>query len=98
MDHHQATQLTAVEKYLLDELPPEVRDEFEEHFFDCQECATDLRATAGFIDAAKREFKVKPAAVAAGKSRLVSIWPSAKTKPGAMYSRRADRPSLQDLP
>jgi hypothetical protein len=77
MDHQQATQLTAVEKYLLDELPPEVRDEFEEHFFDCQECATDLRATAGFIDAAKREFKVKPAAVAAGKSRLVSIWPSA---------------------
>ena len=60
MDHNQATQLTAVEKYLLDELPPEVRDEFEEHFFDCQECATDLRATAGFIDAAKREFKVNP--------------------------------------
>src|SRR3984885_7808644 len=77
MDHHQATQLTAVEKYLLDELPPEVRDEFEEHFFDCQECATDLRATAGFIDAAKREFKVKPAAVAGSKSRVVSIWPSA---------------------
>jgi len=77
MDHNQATQLTAVEKYLLDELPPEVRDEFEEHFFDCQECATDLRATAGFIDAAKREFKVKPAAVAGSKSRMVSIWPSA---------------------
>jgi Putative zinc-finger len=37
MDHHQATQLTAVEKYLLDELPPELRDEFEEHYFDCQE-------------------------------------------------------------
>ena len=54
MDHHQATQLTAVEKYLLDELTPELRDEFEEHFFDCQECATDLRATAGFIDAAKQ--------------------------------------------
>jgi hypothetical protein len=77
MDHQQATQLTAVEKYLLDELPPEVRDEFEEHFFDCQECATDLRATAGFIDAAKREFKVKPAPVAGSKSRVVSIWPSA---------------------
>ena len=48
--------------------------------FDCQECATDLRATAGFIDAAKREFEVnpvkKPAAVAGSKSRLASIWPS----------------------
>jgi hypothetical protein len=81
MDHQQATQLTAVEKYLLDELPPELRDEFEEHYFDCQECATDLRATAGFIDAAKSEFKVNPvkksAPIAGSKSRLVSLWPSA---------------------
>jgi hypothetical protein len=83
MDHHQATELTAVEKYLLDELPPELRDEFEEHFFDCQDCATDLRATAGFIDAAKREFAVNPVkkpapvVVAGSKSRLVSLWPSA---------------------
>ena len=47
MNHQQATQLMAVESYLLDELTPEVRDQFEEHFFDCQECSTDLRATAG---------------------------------------------------
>jgi hypothetical protein len=81
MDHHQATQLTAVEKYLLDELPPELRDEFEEHYFDCQECATDLRATAGFIDAAKSEFTVNPVKkagpVGGSKSRLVSFWPTA---------------------
>jgi Putative zinc-finger len=81
MDHHQAIQLTAVEKYLLDELPPELRDEFEEHYFDCQECATDLRATAGFIDAAKSEFTVnpvkKPGPVGRSKSRLVSFWPTA---------------------
>jgi hypothetical protein len=80
MDHLQATELTAVEKYLLDELPPEQRDEFEEHFFDCQDCATDLRATAGFIDAAKREFAVNPvrklAPVAGSKSRQVSLWPT----------------------
>jgi hypothetical protein len=79
MDHHQAIQLTAVEKYLLEELPPEVRDEFEEHFFDCQECATDLRATAGFMDAARKEFKLNPVEKAAteNKPRLVSIWPAA---------------------
>ena len=79
MDHQQATQLMAVEKYLLDELTPEVRDQFEEHFFDCQECATDLRATAGFMDAAKKEFRLhpvpKPAAVAKGKSRLALLRP-----------------------
>jgi hypothetical protein len=81
MNHQQATQLTAVEKYLLDELTPGERDAFEEHFFDCPECATDLRVTAGFIDSAKREFKVhplkRPGPVAKGKARLVSLWPSA---------------------
>ncbi len=54
MEHQQATQLMAVEKYLLQELGPEVRDQFEEHFFDCQECATDLGATAAFMEAAKK--------------------------------------------
>jgi hypothetical protein len=60
MDHQQATQLMAVEKYLLLELTPEVRDQFEEHFFDCQECATDLGATVAFMEAAKREFRLNP--------------------------------------
>jgi Putative zinc-finger len=79
MDHQQATQRTAVEKYLLDELTGEERDQFEEHFFDCQECATDLRATAGFMAAAKNEFKVnpvpKPAGVRKGKSFFASFSP-----------------------
>src|ERR1700728_2792391 len=80
MDHNQSATLMAVEKYLLDELTPEVRDEFEEHFFDCQECATDLRATAAFMDAAKREFKIrpvpKPGAGSKGKSFFASalVW------------------------
>jgi anti-sigma factor RsiW len=76
MDHQQATQLMAVEKYLLDELAPEVRDEFEEHFFDCQECATDLRATAGFMDAAKREFRLNPVPKPGGwRPRANRAWP-----------------------
>ena len=57
MDHQEATQLTAVEKYLLNEMSPELRDEFEEHFFDCQECAADVRATAAFLDAARVELR-----------------------------------------
>jgi Putative zinc-finger len=81
MDHQQATQLTAVEKYLLNELPPELRDEFEEHFFDCQECATDLRATAGFLDSARKEFRAHPlpktGTVPEAKPWRVSLWPSA---------------------
>jgi hypothetical protein len=56
MNHTEAVQQFAVEKYLLGELSPEVRDSFEEHFFDCEECATDLRATALFISQAKKEL------------------------------------------
>jgi hypothetical protein len=61
MDHHEALRREAVEKYLLDELPPQERDEFEEHFFDCPQCAADLKKTAAFLDEAKREFQRAPA-------------------------------------
>lgn len=57
MDHQEATRLRAVERYLLDELDPVQRAEFEEHFFGCQECATDLRITAEFLDIARGELK-----------------------------------------
>lgn len=81
MDHNQSATLMAVEKYLLDELTPEVRDEFEQHFFDCQECATDLRATSAFLAAARQEFKAnpvpKPGRAAKGKSLLAPFWPTA---------------------
>jgi hypothetical protein len=80
MHHHDPADMT-VEKYLLDELNPEARDQFEEHFFDCLECAADVRAAAGFIAAAKKEFKAnpvpKPGARPNGKSLFASFWPSA---------------------
>jgi hypothetical protein len=80
MDHNHITQHLTVERYLLDELTPEGRDEFEEHFFDCQECAIDLRATSAFMDAARREFKIHPVPKSGenrGKSFFASAWPSA---------------------
>ena len=53
MDHAEAIRQKATERYLLDELEPEVRDEFEEHLFDCQDCALDVRAAASFIERSK---------------------------------------------
>lgn len=53
MDHSQAVQQMTAERYLLDELTPELRDAFEEHAFDCPDCANDLRAGVAFIDEAK---------------------------------------------
>lgn len=53
MDHSEAVQQMAAERFLLDELTHEERDEFEAHLFDCPECALDLRAGAAFVDEAK---------------------------------------------
>lgn len=51
MDHNDAVASNATERYLLDELPPDQRDAFEAHYFDCSECAADVRAGAQMIAA-----------------------------------------------
>jgi hypothetical protein len=57
MDHQEALQLQAAEKYLLGELAPDLREQFEEHYFDCPECAAGLRSLGGFITASRLVFK-----------------------------------------
>jgi len=61
MDHEEAVRQKATERYLLDELDPEVRDQFEEHLFDCQDCALDLRAGAMFVEQTKVILAESPA-------------------------------------
>ena len=43
MDHAEATNTQATERYLLGDLNAAEADAFEEHFFDCAECADELR-------------------------------------------------------
>lgn len=56
MEHTDAVQQMAVERYLLDELSEEEKDSFEQHVFDCPECALDLRAGAAFVTEAKAQL------------------------------------------
>jgi hypothetical protein len=49
MDHTAVVRQKMTEKYLLDELDSQVRDEFEEHYFDCPECASDVRTETEFV-------------------------------------------------
>jgi len=49
LDHEEVVRLMFPEKYLLNELSPELRDEFIEHLFDCTECVADLGAGASFV-------------------------------------------------
>jgi hypothetical protein len=65
MDHAAAVREKATEKYLLNELAPEVRDQFEEHMFDCQECAMDVRAAAMFVEQSKAVLAEEPMTAAA---------------------------------
>lgn len=53
MEHSEAVRIRATEKYLLAELDPDTRDQFEEHLFECQECALDLRAASAFVEVSK---------------------------------------------
>jgi hypothetical protein len=56
MNHSEAVKEMAAERYLLDELTPDVRDAFEEHMFDCPECALDVRCGTSFIGEAKAQL------------------------------------------
>jgi hypothetical protein len=56
MDHSEAVRQMAAERYLLKEMPPAEREAFEEHLFECSECALDLRCGAAFIEAAKAQL------------------------------------------
>jgi len=53
MDHSEAIRIGAAERYLLGELSPDLREQYEEHFFGCMECAQDVRAGAMFVDGAR---------------------------------------------
>ena len=79
MDHATAVQAKMGEKYLLGELSASQEDEFAGHFFDCEECSTDLRMTSLFLETTKKVLAEdrahKPAASARGWS---GGWQSAR--------------------
>ncbi|MGC2639684.1 MAG: zf-HC2 domain-containing protein [Acidobacteriaceae bacterium] len=62
MDHSEAVRMMATERYLLGELSPDLRDAFEGHLFECEECALDLRAGAALIEGMKAELAAPAAA------------------------------------
>jgi hypothetical protein len=78
MDHSGAVQIGA-ERYLLGQLDPQVRDEYEDHYFNCCACAEDVRLTAAFLDNAKPLLQwpdAKRESVASSRSRIFGwLWP-----------------------
>jgi hypothetical protein len=74
MDHSEALRLQAAEKYVLGELTPALRDEYEEHYFDCQECAADIKAAVAFVDASRAQFRSEPREVLPSKEHGEQGW------------------------
>ena len=56
MDHDAVVRQHMTERYLLNELDPQARDDFEEHYFDCPDCAADVHAGALFVEQSKVVF------------------------------------------
>jgi hypothetical protein len=81
MDHDVVVRQKMTERYLLDELDPAARDEFEEHFFDCKECALDVRAGALFVEQSKVVLAEKVELVELVAARLPATAPG-PAKPG----------------
>jgi hypothetical protein len=82
MDHEDAVRAGATEKYILGELTDEAKDRFEEHLFECRECAEDVKAAATFVANARTVLAESPAESAASpatRRKVASIrrlfWP-----------------------
>jgi hypothetical protein len=60
MEHSQAIQLKAAERYVLRELTSDLREEYEEHFFSCLECAEELNLAAAFVENSRAVMGSEP--------------------------------------
>ncbi|MGZ5443981.1 MAG: zf-HC2 domain-containing protein [Thermoanaerobaculia bacterium] len=54
MDHADAIATYATDRYLLGELTAAEADSFEEHYFDCVECADELRVGMQFMSGGRK--------------------------------------------
>jgi hypothetical protein len=72
MDHQIAVRNKLVERYLLNELGGKDRDDFEEHYFTCDECAEDVRQGAAFVANARTVLRDEPAA----RSQTAAVRPA----------------------
>jgi len=72
MDHKEAIRLQAAEKYVLGELPKDLRDAYEEHYFECSECALEVKTAATFVETSREVFRADATKFAAKRSARAS--------------------------
>jgi hypothetical protein len=60
-EHRAAVESMAAERYVLGEMEPAERDAFEDHFFDCNECSSDVRDETKIAAGVRTAGRVEPA-------------------------------------
>jgi hypothetical protein len=87
MTHAQAVEKHAAERYLLDEMPELERFAFEEHYFDCADCAEEVRMGALLREGVAAGLMAAPAAVGTqATSPSISSAPSPTGSPASVTS------------
>jgi hypothetical protein len=82
MNHSDAVRLKAAEQYLLGEMGGPLRDDFEEHFMECAECAADVRAGVTFVESTREVLRLDPSVeVEAARLHRPAGWLAAFLRP-----------------
>jgi hypothetical protein len=88
MTHTEAVNSLASERYLLDEMAEPERDDFEAHYFECLECADDVKMGALLRDGARAGLVAGPQV-----ARVASFSPVEKrTREAFLTPRIASQP------
>ena len=75
MNHRDALREMSAERYLLGELTGESRDVFEEHLFECQECAVDVKSGVTFLEGARVELGTARSAKVPAREKITFLPP-----------------------
>jgi hypothetical protein len=60
MEHSEAIQLKAAERYVLGELAGDLRAQYEDHYFGCAQCAEEVKLAAMFVENTRAEMESEP--------------------------------------
>jgi anti-sigma factor RsiW len=74
MDHIEAVNNQAVERYLLGQMPEAEIDAFEKHFFECGTCAEEVESGVLFEENARAAFAPVPRPAPAAQRNWLSRW------------------------
>ena len=84
MQHEEAEQNQAVERYLLGDMTMSELEQFEEHLFSCTECADSVKTGAVFVENTRAVFKDPSAEGVSERARRTINWKPAPWWKGFM--------------